>query len=602
MASIPVTLRDESRIGLPPSKLWPVLSNTDRFNRSIGWPRVEIDPSRSPGDFARQVRTRFAGVALEWRELPFEWVEERYFSLTRLFSRGPLESFEARISLEPEGLADSRLVIDATFRARGRASAWLLERTVGRRTLSDLRALARRAEEAAGGLDADVFSVRRLVTPSDADALRAGLRRLAQAPVHPGARERLAALLADGLDDQLFGLRPFELADRWGLGRVETLKTFLHAVKAGLLDLSWEVLCPNCSAPKQTASSLSGLKSGTHCDGCRIDYSAGLDENVELRFNVSPSVRSAARAVFCAGSPAHTPFAAAQLRLEPGRERSQEVLLGSESYALRALASKLAVALRPACDGASRLRIDWSAPGELRFKPGPVQLDFPAPGGAPELARLERESWKDRAARASLVTTFQEFRDLFSAEVLSPGVEIAVRNLALLFSDLKGSTALYETVGDATAYAIVREHFDFLFEIVARRGGAVVKTIGDAVMAAFPSGAQALEAALDMQEEVGRLNERLSPKPAVVLKLGVHQGACIAINAGGALDYFGTSINVAARVQNESQGGDVVVTEAITDDARCSRLLASRPWRGEAFDLRLKGLSRPFRLLRLLPR
>jgi hypothetical protein len=49
------------------------------------------------------------------------------------------------------------------------------------------------------------------------------LRRLAEAPVHPGARERLAALLADGLDDQLFGLRPFELADQWGLDRVETL-------------------------------------------------------------------------------------------------------------------------------------------------------------------------------------------------------------------------------------------------------------------------------------------------------------------------------------------------------------------------------------------
>lgn len=598
---ISVSLRDVTRIGLPPLKLWPVLSNTDRFNRSIGWPEVTFDPRLSPGDFAMQVRASVAGYPIEWRELPFEWVEGRFFRLTRLFRGGPLERFEARVGLEPAEGEGSRLSIDAEFHARGRLSAWLLEHVVGRRVLRDLQDLARRVEEAAKGEGSQVYRTSRLATPSDPDALRDGLARLADSPVHSGARERLAALLAGGFDDELLGLRPFELADAWRIERLDVLKTFLHAVKAGLLDLSWRILCPNCSAAKQTAPSLSRIKPSTHCDSCQIEYSSGLDENVELRFNVSPSIRPVQESVFCAGSPAHTPFAAAQLRLEPGRERSQELELGSEVYVLRGLSSKTAVWLRPGDDGAGRLRVDWDA-RSLRFKPGPVQLDFPAPGGAPELVRLERLSWRERAAVASVVTSLQEFRDLFSAEVLSPGVEIAVKNLAVLFSDLKGSTALYESVGDAAAYSLVRDHFDFLFQVIARHGGAVVKTIGDAVMAAFPTGSQALEAAMAMQEEVGRLNERLAPKPPVILKLGVHQGPCIAINSGGALDYFGTTINVAARVQNESKGGDVVITDAVSRDRRSSHLLSKRPWRSEPFELELKGLSRPFRLLRLSPR
>lgn len=598
---IPVSLRDETRIGLPPLKLWPVLSNTERFNRSIGWPEVTLDPRLSPGDFAMQVRASIAGYPLEWRELPFEWVEGRFFRLTRLFRGGPLERFEALVGLEPAEGEGSKLSIDAEFHARGPVSAWILENLVGRRALKDLQDLAKRVEEAAKGESAEVYKASRLATPTDADALRDGLSRLADAPVHSGARERLATLLAGGFDDELLGLRPFELADSWRVDRIEVLKTFLHAVKAGLLDLSWRILCPNCSAAKQTASSLSGIKPSTHCDSCRIDYSSNLDENVELRFSVSPAVRPVRESTFCAGSPAHTPFAVAQLRLDPGKDRSQEVELGSEVYVLRGLSSKTSVWLRPGDDGAGRIRVDWGARSQ-RFKPGPVQLDFPAPGGAPELVRLERLSWRERAAVASVVTTLQEFRDLFSAEVLSPGVEIAVKNLAVLFSDLKGSTALYESVGDAAAYSLVRDHFDFLFRVIARHGGGVVKTIGDAVMAAFPTGSQALEAALAMQEEVGRLNEKLAPKPPVILKLGVHMGPCIAINSGGALDYFGTTINVAARVQNESKGGDVVITDAIAGDRRSSYLLSKRAWRSEPFELELKGLSHPFHLLRLSPR
>ena len=181
-------------------------------------------------------------------------------------------------------------------------------------------------------------------------------------------------------------------------------------------------------------------------------------------------------------------------------------------------------------------------------------------------------------------------------------MRVGVKRLALLFTDLKGSTALYERVGDAAAYALVREHFDYLFEVVAARGGAVVKTIGDAVMAVFPDASGALEAALDMQEGLAALNARLAPRAAIVLKIGLHEGSAIAIGAGGTNDYFGTTANVAARVQNESEGGDVVVSDAVMDDPDAAAVLARRAPSREEFSRELKGLSTSFRLWRLRAR
>jgi class 3 adenylate cyclase len=258
--------------------------------------------------------------------------------------------------------------------------------------------------------------------------------------------------------------------------------------------------------------------------------------------------------------------------------------------------------LRPSADGPSELAVDLAAPPEtLAFKPGAVTLSL-SPAETIGLVRLERESWQEKGATASLVTTLQDFRDLFSSEVLAPGMDIAVRTVALLFTDLKGSTALYEKVGDAAAYSIVRDHFGYLFEIVKKHDGAVVKTIGDAVMAAFATPAAAVDAALEMQERVGELNAELAPKPPVVLKIGVHAGPSIAINADGILDYFGTTVNVAARVQNESAGGEVVLSEALARDQSVAEVLAEHKAKDEPFEANLKGLSAHFKLHRMWPR
>lgn len=207
-----------------------------------------------------------------------------------------------------------------------------------------------------------------------------------------------------------------------------------------------------------------------------------------------------------------------------------------------------------------------------------------------ELAALvEDRTWTREALSAPEVISLQAFRDLFTEATLRPGDEAGVSQVALLFTDLQGSTALYERVGDAAAYNIVREHFALLAAIVRDHDGAVVKTIGDAVMASFGDVAQAVKAALAMQDRIAAEN--------LVLKIGVHSGASVVVTLNERLDYFGSTVNMAARLQGQSKGADIVLSRAVADDPAVRPLLT--PLAASEESVELKGFAEPVGFVRL---
>jgi class 3 adenylate cyclase len=218
----------------------------------------------------------------------------------------------------------------------------------------------------------------------------------------------------------------------------------------------------------------------------------------------------------------------------------------------------------------------------------------------PLVAIIEDRSWVADALTADRVTALQAFRDLFSDDVLRPGDEVAVGRIALLFSDLKGSTALYQSIGDASAYHLVRDHFAFLARVIREHEGAIVKTIGDAVMAAFVSPAQAVAAAIAIQRQVAAFNRAGQGKgPAIVIKLGVHGGPTIAVTLNDRLDYFGSTVNMAARLQGESRGGEIVLSPEVAEDISVVPALAGLGiTRDQAT---LTGFEQPTAFYRLRP-
>jgi class 3 adenylate cyclase len=187
--------------------------------------------------------------------------------------------------------------------------------------------------------------------------------------------------------------------------------------------------------------------------------------------------------------------------------------------------------------------------------------------------------------------TLQTFRDLFPRETIPPNESLVIRRVAILFTDLVGSTALYVRQGDSRAYSLVRQHFERLFQVVNEHNGAVVKTIGDAIMAAFTVPADALKSAIAMHQQLKILNQQLalSPEDELILKIGIDVGSCISVPLNERMDYFGTTVNTAARVQATSRGNDIAVTAALLKDETAAALTKDCTWQHS--NLMLKGLE-----------
>jgi class 3 adenylate cyclase len=192
-----------------------------------------------------------------------------------------------------------------------------------------------------------------------------------------------------------------------------------------------------------------------------------------------------------------------------------------------------------------------------------------------------------------------EFRDLFSSEVLAPGLQVSIEHLALLFTDIAGSTAMYEQIGQARAFRLVQEHFKLLDAGIRDHHGTMVKTIGDAIMAVFPSTRDAALAAVQMQCAIRGLAVAEGIDPRRLLKVGIHSGACVAVTLNDKLDYFGTAVNIAARTEHECQGGEIMITADAWDDEGVAAVFKDIAETVDTHQAVLKGITEPVQLFRI---
>jgi class 3 adenylate cyclase len=318
-----------------------------------------------------------------------------------------------------------------------------------------------------------------------------------------------------------------------------------------------------------------------------------FEQSVELTFRPNPSIRDADVEIFCIGGPQVMPHVMAQQLLNPGQSRALDLSLEPGRYRLRtmSLPGWQHLCTVAGGEGVDRLRATpagWTSE-EVAIQPeGSLTLENAT--ADEQLFILERTAWSDEAATAAEVTALQMFRDLFATEALRPGEQISVGTLTVLFTDLKNSTRLYRQIGDATAFGRVMNHFDVLKEVIAEGNGAMVKTIGDAVMAVFRHPAEALKAMLRAQR---RLADPLPGMEPLHLKAGVHIGPCIAVTLNDRLDYFGSTVNLAARLEGQSTGDDVIISSEIYNDPAVRDFL-NDPRSGLAarkFEIPLKGFD-----------
>jgi class 3 adenylate cyclase len=610
----PLHFEAQGTFKVSPRRLWPLLADTPRLNRAIGLPPIEYDVRPDPaGGSQVKAQIRLFGLPVaRWTEHPFRWEAERGYLVLREFDGGPLRQVRGGVRLEPID-GGTRVTAFADILPRNALGALAARLIVGPQGVNSFINQCRAFEAYLNGQARDPFPA--LAGRPAASAAGAQVeQRLLAAGQDPQAIALLRQHLAEASDEQVVKMRPFELADRWGLDRRKTLALFLHATTAGLLVLSWDVLCPNCRIGKREYFALRDLQAEAHCETCNIRFDASFDRLVEARFSVAPAVRRTESREFCIGGPMNTPHIVAQTELAPGQADELRCTLRPGLYRLRVNrpAGQLLVEAReaggppPSADDRPPtldLQIEEQGvrAGGGEVPAGPLVLRVANQSGREQVVALEGNLWPDTIATAALVSSMQEFRDLFSSEALAPGLQLGIENLAFMFTDLTGSTALYENVGQARAFRLVQDQFQILGVAIAAHRGALVKTIGDAVMAAFISGDDALAAALQIQHDIRQL--QAPPGVAVdrLVKIGLHQGPCVAVTLNERLDYFGTTVNTAARIEHECRGGQIVASQATCETAAARALLEQSGARVAAELVNLRGLSQPVPVYRIEP-
>jgi class 3 adenylate cyclase len=527
----------------------------------------------------------------------------------RRYRTGPVAEARVNAELREREGGGTHLVYDVWARPRGPLGRAVIPVQVGRISARKFAAVFRRYDALAlEGVDESVAATAPFVSALGASE-RALLDSLRRRLLEDGADARLVARLVrtveEGDELQLARMRPYALADAWGENRREVLELSLRATRAGLLDLRWELLCPLCRGAADSAETLRDVRADQHCDTCQIDFDVDFDRSVEVVFRPNASVRRVEAREFCVGGPQVTPHVVIQQLLAPGERRKVTPLLEEGLYRLRTATLEGGQNVLVTRAGADSLTLCASAEGwpedEPRLSTRPA-LTFVNDTDEEQLFAFERAAWGGQAATAAEVTALQLFRDLFAAEALRPGDRINVGQMTILFTDLRNSTRLYREIGDAVAFGTVMSHFDVLREEIAREGGSIVKTLGDAVMAAFPRPAPALRAIIAAQAALASPPEGMRP---LTLKAGLHAGPCIAVTLNGRLDYFGSNVNIAARLEPLSTGSDCVITEDVRRDPEVAALLED-PAAGlaaEPSEARLKGFDEEcFELWRVMRR
>jgi class 3 adenylate cyclase len=427
----------------------------------------------------------------------------------------------------------------------------------------------------------------------------------------PDTVAAIERFVAEAPDPALCRINVLAFAARQRLDEEQVIAAFLHAARLGVFELSWNVLCPGCGGVLDESATLKTVDRHEYlCALCASGYAPTLDDMVEVTFTVSRRVRRIAahepdelaffeymRQIFWA-SGADLPDDLEQIGEEITLD-TLELPAGEKAQLSLQLPAEFLIVFEPVTHAAHFIDVKGE-PTRERQNLAMVFTALKAPTGTTEMRpgplrlalenRTERRVlpaiWKAGDAlhqllgrrrpflNAKRLLTNQTFRDIYRTDTLDLDQRLKITSLTFLFTDLKGSTELYDRVGDLVAFDLVREHFRVVNEIVAAEAGAVVKTIGDAVMATFPTPDRAVAAALRMREAMGAFNAEHG-REDLLLKIGIHEGPCLAVVLNDRQDFFGQTVNIASRVQGLAVSRSIFATGSVVEHPKSTDLLAA---------------------------
>lgn len=562
-----------------PQALWPLISDTRRLNRALGLTPFETELVHEDGMAWYRAHKPRGGMTSRWDERPMEWVEGERIGTLRVYSEGPLEWLRSVTTLEPGPAGGTRVtqVVELVARKGWIRAAVRYETGVKTRKAYgrlferfDAHAMARAAGDVEQGM-ADPFEDAPALEGEARAAWHAARDRLLADGLDPIAVERLARYVAEAPAPALARLRPRALAEWMAVDEEPLIDVCLHAVRAGLLSLYWDLMCPVCRVPSDIAETLAQVADHGHCKVCDLDFDLDFAGSLELVFRAHPAVRVVEETMYCIGGPAQAPHIAVQLRLAPEERLVLNLRLADGRYRLAGRRLPFAVVFRvhgraPHGAWAVELAPDGGDVVPRSLRSGAQRLDIVNRLGCDVLLRIERLDDRDDALTAADAMAVPAFRALFPHERLAPGMLVNLARVTLLRTGLIAIGKVYADDGPR-AFAQLHGHFERLTTVVVDHGGVVLKMEGDGLVCAFAEPGSAVRAAL----AIG------AAEPPKSIRAAVHGGPAYVATLDGRLDYFGRTVHQTAMLLARARAGTVVISEPLELEPDVRRALADAP-------------------------
>ncbi|MEP7121317.1 MAG: DUF5939 domain-containing protein [Byssovorax sp.] len=576
-------------------ELWGILLDTTRINRAMGLGAMEYVEEN--GISRGSTRTR--GIEYRWTELPWAWISGLEMACFRIYDNGLATHGRIQYRLVAEGPARSRLEVELAWYPRNALARWTLPVLAPLVRAAYQRALDRLGAELASERPRHELLSRPARPLSDEARGRvAGIReRLLGEGLAAPIVDALLTHVDSGDELDLARLRVRPLARRLRLDERELLRVCLHATRAGLLEIAWDLICPHCRGVRFTAATLGDVPGRASCAACEVELTTEGPNAVEITFQIHPSIRVTQRRAYCLSEASTKAHILLQQPLDPGERRTLATTLPVGRYRARVIAEEGARVLDivPGPPG-TEIALGEAGGDALEAGPSPT-VTLVNSGKKRRIFVIEDVQWTDDALRPAHLFNLPDFRDLFSTERLAPDVQLHIGDQTILFSDMVGSTRFYLRHGDLAAFVAVKQHFREVFAEIEGHRGVVVKTMGDAVMAAFFDPSDALRAARGLQRRFP-VTKSEPREEGIRLRISLAAGPCIAVNLSQGIDYFGRTVNLAAKLQACVSSGQIAFPAVLQGDPRVEAVLVEERANVEQLDLTLPSGGDPVRVCR----
>lgn len=539
-------------------EIWPYLADTSRMNRDLGltaWKETTVG-----GEL--HVEASSLGRVQRWVEKPWIWKQPHEIQNHRVFSQGWMTEQRGVFKVYPE-TEGCRVAVYFQWGFKSIFSKWLflLASNILHKKFADF------FKKTENSIVAFKNSKSGKVKPSF--ALSEEKQKAAQEKINKIKHDFEVDKSWNDLKNQI--LTYFLTEDEMNLDKVHpkkvasqidvTLPQFLgearDLLRKGFLYLAWEVVCPHCRGAVASEKYLSAISNKNQCESCDIEFSLEQEESVEVVFHLTSKLRDIQVQQYCAAEPAKKKHIKLCQQLAGGEHRQFGMKLPEGRYRLRGgLLPELSFVVDRTIAISELIWPLNESVDEVKVNP---QFNLVATNGSSNAIELIlEESWwlKDKLLPGE-VLSLPQFRDLFSQDYLASGVKLYLGQQVLLFTDIVGSTPLYRELGDAKAFEAVRKHYEEIEKIVISNNGVLVKFIGDAVMAAYLDLQDAVRSAISIQNTFAAVE-----KP-IKLRVSLNHGPVLCANLNVGLDYFGTTVNNAAKIQKWAKENQIAMTQEI---------------------------------------